>query len=58
MKNKKVSKASPPENHEKKKRQLSPEDREILKMLRAYQIALYGEDWVRYQEDKRAGKID
>ena len=58
MKNKKVSKASHPENHEKQKRQLSPEDREILKMLRAYQIALYGEDWVRYQEDKRAGKID
>ena len=57
MNDKKVSKASHPENREKKKRQLSPEDREILKMLRAYQIALYGEEWVRYQDDKRAGKI-
>ena len=57
MKNKKVSKASHPENHEKKKQRFSHEDREILKMLRAYQIALYGEEWVRYQDDKRAGKI-
>lgn len=59
MKDKKVSKALHHENREKKKRQkLSPEDREILKMLRAHQIALYGEEWVRYLEDRRAGKID
>jgi hypothetical protein len=57
VKNKKDRKASDPDNREKKKRQLSPEDREILKMLRAYQIALYGEEWVRYQGDKRANKI-
>ena len=58
MKDKKVSKALHPENREKKKRRLSPEDREILKILRAHQVALYGEEWVRYLEDRRAGKID
>lgn len=57
MKDRKVSKAPHPENREKKKRRLSPEDQETLKMLRAYQIALYGEEWVRYQDNKRAGKI-
>ena len=57
MNDKKVSKAPHPENHEKKKRQLSPEDRETLKMLRALQISVYGEEWVRYLEDRRAGKI-